>query len=162
MSDRDFAFVLNCILLFILWQPLCYNIKVMSLISIPQRFQNVFSFFGTKEKSILGVDIGSASIKIVQLRKEKERAVLETYGELSLANYAKTEAGRSVILVNEKLKEALHDVITESQAKASRAVVSLPMKSSFITTMTMPELRQSELKDAITYEARKYIPIPLS
>ncbi len=134
----------------------------MSLISIPQRFQNIFSLFGTKEKNILGVDIGSTSIKIVQLRKEKERAVLETYGELSLANYAKTEAGRSVILVNDKLKEALNDVITESQAKASRAIVSIPLKNSFITTMTMPELRPNELKDAITYEARKYIPIPLS
>ena len=60
----------------------------MSLLSIPQRFQNAFSLFGIKEKSILGVDIGSASIKIVQLRKEKERAVLETYGELSLALFA--------------------------------------------------------------------------
>lgn len=162
MSDRYPPFTLHSRPLFILWQYLCYNEKIMSLIAIPQRFQNVFSFFGAKEKSILGVDIGSASIKIVQLRKEKERAVLETYGELSLTHYAKTEAGRAVILVEEKLKEALHDVITESQAKASRATVSIPMKNSFITTMSMPELRPNELKDAIAYEARKYIPIPLS
>ncbi len=134
----------------------------MALFSIPQQFQNVFSLFGHKEKSILGVDIGSSSIKVVQLRKEKERAVLETYGELSLSNYGKTDGGRNVILVNDKLKEALTDVIRESQAKASRAVVSIPLKNSFITTMTMPELSPNELKEAVSYEARKYIPIPLA
>ena len=60
---------------FLFYGNLCGIIKkTMSLISIPQRFQNVFSFFGAKEKSVLGVDIGSTSIKVVQLRKEKERA----------------------------------------------------------------------------------------
>lgn len=134
----------------------------MGLLSMPSQFKNVFSFFGTQEKSILGVDIGSSSIKVVQLRKEKERATLETYGELSLSNYGKVEGGRNVVLVNDKLKEALTDVVRESQVKTTRAVVSIPLKSSFITTMTMPELSQNELKEAITYEARKYIPIPLA
>src|SRR3989344_2581455 len=134
----------------------------MDLLSLPQKFQNTFSFFKMKEKSVLGVDIGSSSIKVIQLRKEKERAVLETYGELSLAGYSKTDGAHSVIMVNEKLKEALHDVLNESQAKATRAVVSISLKNSFITTMTTPELSPNELKDAIAYEARKYIPIPLA
>ena len=40
--------------------------------------------FAKKEKSVLGVDIGSSSLKVVQLRKEHGQAVLETYGELPL------------------------------------------------------------------------------
>ncbi len=131
--------------------------------SLPKGFSipNPFSMFGGKPEGILGIDIGSSSIKLVQLKKEKERAILETYGELSLANYAKGEDGRSVVMVNDKIKEALTDIIRESQAKASRAVISIPLRNSFVTTMTMPELSKDELKEAISYEARKYIPIPL-
>ena len=40
-----------------------------------------------KRKSVLGVDIGSSSLKVVQLRKEGGQAVLETYGELALGPY---------------------------------------------------------------------------
>ncbi len=115
-----------------------------------------------KESSFLGVDVGSSSIKIVQLRKEKERAILETYGELSLAGYAKEDVGRAVRLVDEKLAEALADVLKESQAKAKRAVTSISLKDSFLTTMEMPQLSDAELKEAIPFEARKYIPIPIS
>ena len=67
-----------------------------------------------------------------------------------------------MVVVNDKIKEALGDIIRESQAKASRAIVSVPLKNSFVTTMTMPELEKNEMKDAIYYEARKYIPIPLA
>jgi len=38
------------------------------------------TLFAEKEKSVLGVDIGSSSLKVVQLRKEHGEAVLETYG----------------------------------------------------------------------------------
>ena len=136
----------------------------MSIFSIPQglRLPKQLSFL-RQESGILGVDIGSSSIKVVQLKKEKERAMLETYGELSLAHYARGEEGRgSVVLVQDKLRQALGDVLRESQAKASRAVVSLPLRNSFVTTMPMPELSQKELKDAVLYEARKYVPIPLA
>ena len=46
------------------------------------------SFFKKKEKSVLGVDIGSSSLKVVQLKKQNGKAVLETYGELALGPYA--------------------------------------------------------------------------
>ncbi len=136
----------------------------MAIFSLPEglNLKNAFSFLHPKDTGILGVDIGSSSIKIVQLRKEKERAILQTYGELSLAGYAKTAAGQPMVLVQDKLQEALRDVVREAQAKASRAVVSVPLKNSFVTTMSMPELTQGEMKEAIVYEARKYIPIPIS
>lgn len=112
--------------------------------------------------SLLGIDIGASSIKIVQLRKEKERAVLETYGELALAKYGNVETGKPVRLLETKLTEALKDLIRESQISAKRAYVSIPLRDSFLTTFELPELSESELKSSVPYEARKYIPIPLS
>ena len=63
-----------------------------------------------QSQSVLGVDIGSSSIKVVQLRKKGGKAVLETYGELALGPYAGTEIGRATNLPNDKLVEALRDL----------------------------------------------------
>src|SRR3989344_6109524 len=93
-----------------------------------------------KESRFLGVDIGSTSIKLAQLKKDKERAVLETYGELALAKYGEGAVGRAVRLIDVKLAEALKDLLTEAQVKTKDAIVSIPLKDSFLTTMDMPEM----------------------
>ncbi len=125
---------------------------------------NLKSFFSSfkKEDRFLGIDIGSSSIKVIQLKKEKERAILETYGELSLAGYANGEVGKAFMVIDTKVTEALRDVLRESQIKATKAGVAIPLKSSFLTTMEMPYLSDEELVEAIPFEARKYVPIPLS
>jgi len=48
--------------------------------------------------SVLGIDIGSSSIKVVQLKRSNGRAVLETYGSITLGPYHDMEAGRVVKL----------------------------------------------------------------
>ena len=45
------------------------------------------AFGGKKEGSILGIDIGASSAKIVQLRASRGTAILETYGEIALGPY---------------------------------------------------------------------------
>ncbi|KKS95318.1 MAG: Type IV pilus biogenesis protein PilM [Candidatus Giovannonibacteria bacterium GW2011_GWB1_43_13] len=135
----------------------------MELKSLLERFSwKKASAFLNKESRFLGVDIGSSSIKLAQLKKDKERAVLETYGELALAKYGEGAVGRSVRLVDTKLAEALKDLLAEAQVKAKEAVVSIPLKDSFLTTMDMPEMGEEEMKESVPYEARKYIPIPIS
>ncbi|MEK7643670.1 MAG: type IV pilus assembly protein PilM [Patescibacteria group bacterium] len=123
--------------------------------------KSIFRFF-EKDKSILGVDIGTSSLKIVQARKEKERAVLETYGELSTAAYGSGEAGRAALLMDEKVSEMIVDLRKEAGVTAKRAIVSVPLRYSFITVMDMPELSDKDLAEAVPYEARRYIPIPIA
>ena len=53
--------------------------------------QNIFK---PVNESVIGIDIGSSSVKVVQLRKKKGRAVLETYGELALGPYAGESVGQ--------------------------------------------------------------------
>ena len=115
-----------------------------------------------KGESILGVDFGLSSLKIVQLRKEKERAILETYGELSTGHYADIDVGRAAILSEEKKTEILKDLLRESGAKAKTAVSSVSLKNSFVTTIELPKMSDRDLAQAIPYEARRYIPVPVS
>ncbi|OGZ43041.1 MAG: hypothetical protein A2719_01610 [Candidatus Ryanbacteria bacterium RIFCSPHIGHO2_01_FULL_45_22] len=120
-----------------------------------------FSFFG-KEKSVLGIDMGSASMKLVQVRLDGERAILETYGELATGPYAGKSIGQSVRLSNEKATEVLTDLIRETGATAKDAVVAMPLRHSFVTTVEIPRVSNQDIKSIMQYEARRYIPIPLT
>ena len=42
------------------------------------RFKRLFSALQSSDASVVGVDVGSAYIKVVQLRRKKGKAVLET------------------------------------------------------------------------------------
>lgn len=117
---------------------------------------------GKKNTSVLGIDIGSASIKVVQLRRQKGRAILETYGELSLGPYAGIEIGRATRLDNNQLVEAINDVLKEAHATTRVAGISIPMKSSMVSTISMPDMSEKQLAQMVPIEARKYIPVPIS
>ena len=117
---------------------------------------------GKSSNSVVGVDIGTSAIKVVQLRKEKGAAVLETYGELSLGPYADLEIGRATSLDTDKLAEALRDILKESNITSNNVGVSIPFASSLITLIELPALQQHKLASVIPIEARKYIPVPIS
>jgi type IV pilus assembly protein PilM len=124
---------------------------------------NFFSkLFGHKSTSVVGVDIGSSSIKVVQLAKKGGQAILETYGELALGPYGGTEVGRATNLPPEKISEALVDVIRESKTTSTSAGLAIPFSSSLITAIDMPASAQKQFAQMIPIEARKYIPVPIS
>ncbi len=127
-------------------------------------FKNFSPFSGLfkKEEGALGVDIGASSIKVVQLRKEKERAVLETYGEIAIGPYGGESVGQAVKLSEEKAIEALKDVLRESNVTTTKAAVSIPLKSSFVTIIKVPVIKGKNISQIIEMEARRYIPLAIS
>lgn len=120
------------------------------------------SFFSKKGGSALGIDIGSSSIKLVQLKKKGGKAVLETYGEISLGPYAGFEMGRSTSLNTDKIAEALRDLIGEANVTTKACGMSIPISSSLITFISLPRSAEKQLQTVIPMEARKYIPVPIS
>jgi len=69
-------------------------------------FSSLGKLFSKEAKSVMGVDIGTSSIKVVQLRRERGRVILETYGAIALGPYAGTDIGRATSLPPEKIAEA--------------------------------------------------------
>ncbi len=121
--------------------------------------------FGGKKsgKSVIGVDIGSSSLKVVQLRRDGETAVLETYGELALGPYAGVEAGQATNLPADKIAETLTDLLREANVTSKDAGVSIPFSRSLLTLIELPRRdNPEEQKTVIELEARKYIPVPVS
>ena len=135
--------------------------------SIRDALSNVFSrgvsgAFSGGGKSVVGIDIGASAIKVVQLRKDRGVAVLETYGEIALGPYAGLEIGRATNLAPDKLTAALNDVMTEANVTTKRCGVSIPFSASLITLIEMPALPDAQLTKMIPIEARKYVPVPIA
>jgi type IV pilus assembly protein PilM len=119
--------------------------------------------FWAKNRSVVGIDIGSSSLKIVQLRKEKEQAILETYGELANGPYLDRTVGQITQLSEDTAVAMLKDLLKETSATAKEAAVAVPVKSSFITTIRLPLLGgKTTMDEMINFEAKKYIPVPLN
>ena len=120
------------------------------------------TLFNKEAKSVLGVDIGTSAIKIVQLRKEKGRVILETYGAIALGPYAGVEIGRATALDSAKIAEALKDVIREANVTTADAAISIPYASSLVSIIRLPATVEKQLAQVVPIEARKYIPVPIN
>ncbi len=121
------------------------------------------NLFTKKEGSVIGVDIGSSSLKVVQLRKEHGKAVLETYGELALGPYAGTEIGQATNLSAGQIVETLKDLLREANVTTTSCGVSIPYARSLLIRVELPYREDPvEQKTVIELEARKYIPVPIT
>jgi len=113
-------------------------------------------------QSVLGVDVSSSTIKVVQMREKGGRAVLETYGELALGPYAGIAEGRATQLPVEKMSQALKDLMVEAKVSTKECGVAIPLSASLINHIAMPDVGERRLKEMIPIEMRKYIPVAIS
>lgn len=114
--------------------------------------------FKQKSKTQLGVDLGSSSIKIVELGRKEERPYLVNYGLAQL----KGDATINIIdLEDEEIVKLLTAVISEAKFSGRRANISYPVDKTFSTTISLPAMPANELAAAVSFEAHKYVPIPL-
>lgn len=116
------------------------------------------SLFGSPH--FLGVDFGTASIKVVELGVKKNRPVLINYGEIGLAILERDR------LANQGNYDAtvtvyLRSLLEYMRTKTRDMYVAMPAFVGLITLVEFPEMKESELQEAIRFEAHKYIPSPL-
>jgi type IV pilus assembly protein PilM len=114
-----------------------------------------------KSDKVIGIDVGASSIKIVQLRKERGRAVLETYGEIATGPYRQMAVGQAVVLSPDRLAEALKDLFREANVTTTAASFGIPLGSSLLLIIDIPKVEEKLLPNVVPIEARKYIPVPI-
>lgn len=119
-----------------------------------------------KQITSLGIDIGSKGIKIVELAQEKERLNLQNYAEIKLSA-AKKETfqyfdKKTLLPYSKNVSLAISAVLEEAKIETKEVVFSLPDFSTFFAYFSLPPMTEKELTDAINFEAKKHIPIPLN
>lgn len=116
--------------------------------------------FGFGKKSFLGIDIGSSSIKIVELKISGGKPYLSNYAWMKIDDFLD---GSDIMSANsdEVLSQAIKRSIKEGGFKTNRASVSIPSFGGLITLIEFPKVSEAELEQAIRFEAHKYIPTSL-
>jgi len=118
---------------------------------------------GQTAESVVGIDIGTSSIKVVQLKRKSGIPVLETYGTLALGPYADIAVGAVTNLSSEKISQALMDLIRESGVTTKEAAVGIPSSASLVFVIELPpSIDDRRFSEVVPTEARKYIPVPVS
>lgn len=126
----------------------------------------MWKFKKKKQRSSLGIDIGSKSIKAVELEKQKDRVVLKNYGGLKLSA-GKTDSfqyfdKRTLLPFSKNVSLAIKAILEEAKIETKEVIFSLPDFTTFFTSFSLPKMTPEELKDAVQFEAKKHIPIPFN
>ena len=119
--------------------------------------------FNFGKKYFLGVDFGTSAIKIVELSYKSGQIYLENYGwvETGFSSNGEKEPNELVSSFDQKLKYYLQELIRRMKLNTTSAHVSIPGYNGLINLVEFPELKKEELDQAVQFEARKHIPIPL-
>ena len=109
----------------------------------------------TKFKSGIGLDIGSNSIKIVELERSSQGIELKNAYVISI----KTKDGRPK---EESVVSSLTDaVIPFKKLAKSQLVVAMPGRSVIVRHFKVPSVGASRIRQIIKYEAQQQVPFPL-
>lgn len=110
----------------------------------------------SSDPTYIGVDIGTSSIKVVELANYKGRPRLVTYGftEKNVADSGGTPSADDLAL-------AINEICAKSHITGKKAITALPSFSVFTSILNLPYLSKKELSSAVTWEAKKIIPMPL-
>lgn len=105
-----------------------------------------------------GLDIGTTSIKVVQLQPEKDKFKLITFGMTAVPASLQSESEAD----HRAIADAIVKLVANRRIVAKGVVVAIPESVVFSRVIEMPPLTDEELKSAIKWEAEQYIPIPLN
>ena len=117
----------------------------------------------TGDKVAAGLDIGTYSIKALQLKRSGDHQLhLDTYGELEMAAYDSLPPGSITEIGEEKLIKAIRDLFLASKITATKITFSISMQDCFFSSINVPKVSDKELATLVPIEVRKYLPIKLS
>ena len=131
-------------------------------ISLRSILSSLGSSTGASIQKTVGIDVGSSSVKVVEIEETARALTLRTYGELQLGPYGNTALGEMVELDQKKRVEAIVDVIREAGVTASQGTLIIPLSVSFMTVIPLTMRENEDLASKVVVEARKYIPLPLT
>ena len=116
------------------------------------------SLFKKSSSSYLGIDLGTGSLKFVELANVEGKPRLVTYGMAEIeTNISRDEAQES----QEKIADTLKSLLKKANAQSKQVITALSNFSVFSSVISLPSLPEKEMAKAITWEAKKFVPMPI-
>ncbi len=117
-------------------------------------------------QTCLGVDIGTTSIKMVEIAKGSNRpklrnyGLLESYGHLERINNAIQTS--TLKIMERDTAEILKLLLNQLKVKSQEVIASMPAFSSFFTLLELPEMSEEDMAKTMSFQISQYIPLPAS
>lgn len=108
----------------------------------------------------VGLDIGSQSIKIAEIKKDGRVLRLNASGIIGYNGISPDQSadGKELAALSQAIKK-LHQ---EARVMSKDVYISLPESLIFTRTIKFPMLTDQEIASAVKWESEQYIPIPIS
>lgn len=110
-------------------------------------------------KKVVGVDLGSSSIKLAQLTKSKGIALLDNF---ALVQTPAQTINNGDITDTYLLGEAVKLLYKEQKFSSKNACIGMWGSTSIVKKISMPKVDSKSLKEQIKYEAQQYLPFDIS
>lgn len=119
----------------------------------------ILSFLEKKAKPVVGLDISSTSVKLLELTRSGDRYRVESYSVKPLPPNAVVEKN---ITDPAAVAEVIRALVKQSKTKLKHAAVAVAGSAVITKTIDMPaDLSDDAMESQIASEADQYIPFPL-
>jgi len=115
----------------------------------------MFGLFSRK-KELVGIDIGSSSVKLVQLSADKDSFHLLNLGIVPLPHEAIVD---NSLMDTAAVVQAVRNLVASLGIKTRDVACSISGNAVIIRKILLPAMTSEELEDQISWEAEQYIPL---
>jgi type IV pilus assembly protein PilM len=116
-------------------------------------------FGNGKQKAVIGLDIGSSSIKAVELRGSKQGYELVSFGLEPLAQDTVVDGA---IMDAPLVAGAITNIFEQQKIKTKSVATAVSGHSVIVKRVTLPAMSEEELYDRIQSEASQHIPFDIA
>ncbi|WP_045857374.1 pilus assembly protein PilM [Teredinibacter purpureus] len=119
----------------------------------------ILSLFEQKKKPVLGLDVSSTTVKLLEFSRQGDGYRVENYAVRALPPNAVVEKNINDV---EVVAQIIKAVVQSSRTKLKDAAVAVPGSSVITKVIEMPsDMSDEALETQISLEADQYIPYPL-
>lgn len=115
------------------------------------------------DQPLFGLDIGSSSMKVMQLSPDKARVPrILGYGVSDF--YPRNSTAEGVVVNKKALGESLYELLSKrlnGQISTKRVAATIPSSHTFSRPMKLPHMEGEELTEAVKLEVEQYVPVPV-
>jgi type IV pilus assembly protein PilM len=115
--------------------------------------------FISRSRETVGIDIGSSSVKLVQIREQKGIYSLLNVGILPLPAEAIVD---NTLMDSSSIVETIRTLVKNLDISAKDVASSISGNAVIIRKIVLPSMTSEELEDQIHWEAEQYIPFDIN
>ncbi|MBM4306594.1 MAG: type IV pilus assembly protein PilM [Deltaproteobacteria bacterium] len=112
-----------------------------------------------RKKGIIGLDIGSSSIKLVELGETKSGYKLLNLGIAPLPPEAIVDGA---LMDSVTIIDTIRELVSNTKVKTKDVITSVSGHSVIVKKISLPLMSESELEESIQWEAERYIPFDIN